>query len=778
LNFNNLIIYFVLFSSIYADESWKVYDDSDLAIINIYVDQSKLDWIYENVHSDSVHVASLSFQNAQINEYADSVGFRLRGNTSRTSDKKSFKIDFNHFMSGRDFYGVEKLNLNGEHNDPSIVRSKICWDLYQKFGIVSSRAAHAEVYINNEYYGLYISVEHIDDTFLDRNYLNGDGNLWKCIWPADLSFRGNSPEDYHPYWDEEGPYDLKTNKTTYDYSKLSRLIRIINQSPDSLEFVLNVKESLQYFAMNILTGSWDDYRANINNFYLYHEPETDIFHWIPFDYDNTFGVDWVSTDWSTIDPFVYTVITDRERPLIDHLFSKERYQNLFAHFLSFYNSKIFSDSLGNESISYFESRLESFRENNYNSALSDTYRTLDYGFSIEDYQNSFGFSFENQHVKQGLMEFINQRNLSLNEQLYFTGSSPIIYQVDIASNKVVLINEPFVVGVSAFGPLGIDQIKFHYKSLEGETWETVNLAYEPIPLTFLVEEDDNWEIQISLGEADDYIGYFTAHYDEETDRYPVSGYKNFKVVESSSLANIKINEILAVNDETNVDEFGEYDDWLELLSHEDYQVDLNGYYLTDKKDNLTKWQFQGTNLKIDPGELKIIWCDEDQSQGLLHTNFKLSSQGEFLALIAPDGSTIIDSVTFPPQSSDISYGRIDLHERWDYMLPSPSGQNQMLSLGQIKSPVAFFKLNSIYPNPFNSTINLDISIKKGGGKFEINLVSLLGKIILRKEAIDLPEGENVFSWNIKNQNISTGVYFVEISNKENHKIIRKILYIK
>ena len=61
---------------------------------------------------------------------------------------------------------------------------------------------------------------------------------------------------------------------------------------------------------------------------------------------------------------------------------------------------------------------------------------------------------------------------------------------------------------------------------------------------------------------------------------------------------------------------------------------------------------------------------------------------------------------------------------------------------------------------------------------EINLVSLLGKIILRKEAIDLPEGENVFSWNIKNQNISTGVYFVEISNKENHKIIRKILYIK
>ena len=131
MNLKNLIICFVLITFIYGDESWKVYDDSEIAIINIYIDQSKLDWIYENVQSDSMHVASVSFQNAQINEISDSVGFRLRGNTSRTSEKKSFKIDFNHFMSGRDFYGVEKLNLNGEHNDPSIVRSKICWDLYQ-----------------------------------------------------------------------------------------------------------------------------------------------------------------------------------------------------------------------------------------------------------------------------------------------------------------------------------------------------------------------------------------------------------------------------------------------------------------------------------------------------------------------------------------------------------------------------------------------------------------------------------------------------------------------
>ena len=111
---------------IYADESWKVYDDSDIAIVNITLDQDDLEWMYdwENVESDSLHPASIHFQNAYINETIDSIGFRLRGNTSRVAAKKSFKVDFNHFISGRDFYDIEKLNLNGEHNDPSIIRSK------------------------------------------------------------------------------------------------------------------------------------------------------------------------------------------------------------------------------------------------------------------------------------------------------------------------------------------------------------------------------------------------------------------------------------------------------------------------------------------------------------------------------------------------------------------------------------------------------------------------------------------------------------------------------
>jgi len=234
------------------DPAAVLYDDSRVAIVNITIDPASLDWIYtwENRKSDSLHIASIHFQNAFIDETVESVGFRLRGNTSRDSQKKSFKVSFNTFVPGRQFYGVDKLNLNGEHNDPSIIRSKLCWDIFQSIGIISSRAAHAAIYINGDYYGLSVMVEHIDDEFLQSRYNDDSGNLWKCLWPADLTYRGDEPQDYYPYHDETRPYELKTNKDEYDYSQLARLIKIINQTPDaqfedSLESILAVPEFLK-----------------------------------------------------------------------------------------------------------------------------------------------------------------------------------------------------------------------------------------------------------------------------------------------------------------------------------------------------------------------------------------------------------------------------------------------------------------------------------------------------------------------------------------------------
>ena len=116
------------------DESWKLYETTGVAVVEITVDPLAVEWMYNNVWSDSMHNATVHFSNEFIDETIIDVGFRLRGNTSRIAQKKSFKLSYNTFVPGRQFYDVDKINLNGEHNDPSIIRSKICWDNYELIG--------------------------------------------------------------------------------------------------------------------------------------------------------------------------------------------------------------------------------------------------------------------------------------------------------------------------------------------------------------------------------------------------------------------------------------------------------------------------------------------------------------------------------------------------------------------------------------------------------------------------------------------------------------------
>ena len=767
--FKKVFIIIAFTGFLLSDESWKVYDDSELAVIHITVDPEDLEWMYDNVESDSIHPATIQFQNAYLDETIDSIGFRLRGNTSRNAAKKSFKIDFNHFISGRDFYDVEKLNLNGEHNDPSIIRSKLCWDFYQNIGMASSRASHAVLYINEEYFGLYISIEHIDDRFLSKNFENDNGNLWKCIWPADLTYRGNDPEDYHPYYSETRPYDLKTNEDQYDYSKLARLIRIIHNTPDSLDMVLNIKTTLQYFAMNILTGSWDDYRFLRNNFYLYHNPDNDLIHWIPYDYDNSFGIDWFNIDWSNIDPYEYAVIDGDGRPLTEYLFSQVRYRNLFSHFLEFYNEQLFDLDSMYQKLNYYVDFL-------YNAAQYDTYRTLDYGFSFNDFLNSYGSDFENAHVKQGILEFIASRKEALTNQIVFSGNDPIIYE-GVIEDDVIFVGETVSIRTAIFGD--IMNADFFYKHENEDEWSSATITHQPITNSKHVEDHDRWIVELSFEQTGRYDWYIFTSNNSTYDKFPIYDYKSFEVLDVVDNQTVWINELLAKNEAINVDETGEYDDWIELWNYDQAEVDLANHYLTDKRDNLTKWQFPDSAVQIFPDEYMLIWCDEDQEDGGLHTNFKLSSGGEFLALVHPDGETIIDSISFPSQAEDISYGRIlssDFQYEWDYLSPTPGYSNTSLHISKTELLVNSFELNSIYPNPFNSNFKISLDIHDDLGKFRVDLVSLTGRTILSKTVIPSFSGTITIPMNI-DKTFASGTYFIRIIG-DNTAISKKIILLK
>ncbi len=779
-----LILLTSIFSYPQQDESWKIYDDSQVARVDITINPDTLKWIYENVNSDIEHYAVFRFQNSWIDETIDSIGFRLRGNTSRDSQKKSFKVSFNTFISGREFYGVDKLNLNGEHNDPSIIRSKLCFDHYQTIGMKASRASHVEVYINEKYYGLYISVEHVDDEFLNKNFADDSGNLWKCLYPADLNYLGNDPDLYKNLNNSGRPtYELKTNEVAGDFSKLAHLITILNNTPDillpdSLESVIDVREVLQYFAMNILFGEWDDYWSLMNNYYLYHEPAKDIFHLIPYDYDNTLGIDWFGINWANTDPYNYPKVNAGYRPLAERLMQNAQYRNLYTHFLEFYRNNVYQ-------LSNWESHIDSLEQIITGSALADTFRTKDYGFDANDFFNSYSAAgYSNQHVKYGLKQFVNLRNSSLPAQLSYLSAKPIVYMIDYEP-KNPGPNDSIYVSVSAFDNDGLSEVSIQFQETDSSTTKIYPMNFAPVSNTRKVEKADQWVAVIPpLGVGK--TGKFFVYVKDSQNQYQL--YPRKKAIEVKTPRTISndivINEFLADNVSAFADQDGEYDDWIELYNPTNNPITLTGRYLTDKKDNLVKYQFAQPNLVLNPSNYLIIWCDEQQTQQGIHTNFKLSASGEFIALVENDGITVIDSISFGPQISNISFGRLtDGSANWVAMVPTPGSTNNITSISNNKVLPTEFSL-SAYPNPFNPSTNIIYTvpnvISTEGRNLNIKLIvyDVLGNVIITLVNEEKPAGTYEIVWNGENSlrtKVSSGIYLVRIQTNQQSKNFKLML---
>jgi hypothetical protein len=121
--------------------------------------------------------------------------------------------------------------------------------------------------------------------------------------------------------------------------------------------------------------------------------------------------------------------------------------------------------------------------------------------------------------------------------------------------------------------------------------------------------------------------------------------------------NVVINEFLAVNDGGLADIDGEFPDWIEIHNREASPVSLLNWSLTDDPAQLQRWRFPSVSIPAN-GYLVVFASGKNQMSGQLHTNFKLDGDGEFLALVQPDGATVASQFAprFPNQRRNISYG--------------------------------------------------------------------------------------------------------------------------
>jgi len=170
-----------------------------------------------------------------------------------------------------------------------------------------------------------------------------------------------------------------------------------------------------------------------------------------------------------------------------------------------------------------------------------------------------------------------------------------------------------------------------------------------------------------------------------------------------------INEVMASNTKCLADPQGEFDDWLEIYNAGDASVNMAGMWLTDDPDEPMKWQFPSiASVVIAPRGYLIVWADEDVADSGLHAGFRLSASGDQVHLFAADRQTLIDSLTFGVQTSDISYGRHpDANDTLRFFpLPTPGRTNNEGYLGEV-APLRFSHERGFCTSPFDLTITTD-----------------------------------------------------------------------
>ncbi|MBN2089986.1 CotH kinase family protein [candidate division KSB1 bacterium] len=175
---------------------------------------------------------------------------------------------------------------------------------------------------------------------------------------------------------------------------------------------------------------------------------------------------------------------------------------------------------------------------------------------------------------------------------------------------------------------------------------------------------------------------------------------------------IVINEFLASNKSTQVDQNGKSSDWIELYNASDSTINLVDFGLTDDPKAPFKWRYP--DITLNPQSFLLIWASDNDTASTteLHTNFKLDADGEFLGIYNSSG-VILDSLSFGPQTTDISFGRTpDGNLQWSFFnKPTPGYQNDNSSY-VVEKPV-FLKEQGNYSEPFSlelSTADTNLSI--------------------------------------------------------------------
>lgn len=172
--------------------SQLVLDKDSVTEINIEIDENIWQELLDNATAEEYYSANITIND----ETFYNVGLRTKGNSSlsnvardENSDRYSLKIKFDKYVDGQTYYGIEKLALNNNYQDPTYMKEYLSYEIFSSLGVPTPEYSYASISINGEPWGLYLAIEDIDERYIEKYYGSLDGNLYK---PETMDLNNNN----------------------------------------------------------------------------------------------------------------------------------------------------------------------------------------------------------------------------------------------------------------------------------------------------------------------------------------------------------------------------------------------------------------------------------------------------------------------------------------------------------------------------------------------------------------------------------------------------------
>ena len=404
-----LALFLVIFLTYFAIQSSKkdekttleyetqLFDKDQVMSVNIIMDEDKWKDMLENATKEEYYSCDIEINGTTYKN----VGIRPKGNTSLsqvasddTTDRFSFKIEFDHYVDGQTCLGLDKICFNNIISDATYMKEYLSYDILNSIGVDTPLYSYVNISVNDENWGLYLAVESIEESFLERNYGTTSGKLYK---PETMGMGGKerdnqkaeektnqeNMEQRGDFGGDRGSSDANLSYIDDDISSYStifssavvkatkkdykRVIRALkNISEGNLEEGMDVDAMLRYIAGNVIVLNDDSYFGNmLHNYYLYEQDGK--LTMLPWDYNLAFGGFQGNNATSVINRGIDTVVSNESylanRPMIAKVLEVEEYKEKYHAYLDELITNYFESGVYEEKIKEIGSLIDEYVKN-------------------------------------------------------------------------------------------------------------------------------------------------------------------------------------------------------------------------------------------------------------------------------------------------------------------------------------------------------------------------------------------------------------------------------